>query len=224
MFKVLSKYSSITFLPNYELRNAIAACSNEVFGTILDIGCGTKPYENLFNCDSYIGLDTNNSGHNHLSSKIDVYYDGLKIPFEDEYFDTILAFQVLEHVDDIESMLAEIRRVLKKSGKLLITVPLIWPEHEVPYDFRRWTSFGISNLLEKNGFQIIQQKKVGSTPSVLAALFLNSLGKRINPISKIMIRLISLVVNTVTVFITHFAISKSESKETYFDNIVLARK
>lgn len=224
MFRALKKYSNITFLPNYELRNAIAACSSEVSGVVLDIGCGAKPYEDLFKCDAYIGLDTKNSGHNHHSSKVDVYYDGHKIPFPDEYFDGIVAFQVLEHVEDIESMFSEIRRVLKKSGKLLITAPLIWPEHEVPYDFCRWTSFGISNLLEKNFFEIMQQDKVGSTHSVIAALFLNSFGGKANPISKILIRLLSLAVNALVLAISHLAVSSSKSREMYFDNIVLVRK
>ena len=46
-------------------------------GRLLDIGCGRKPYKSLFsNVSEYIGVDIQDSGHNHSNSKIDIYYDG----------------------------------------------------------------------------------------------------------------------------------------------------
>lgn len=55
----------------------------------------------------------------------------------------------------------EIHRVLKPGGQLLVTAPFCWDEHEIPYDFARYTSYGLRHLLEKNGFEIQAQHKCG---------------------------------------------------------------
>jgi len=54
-------------------------------GIMLDFGCGSKPYKELFSVDKYIGLDIEKSGHNHKEEPIDFYYDGKTIPFKNEY-------------------------------------------------------------------------------------------------------------------------------------------
>ena len=101
--------------------------------TVLDFGCGSKPYESLFkNANSYIGIDLEASGHSHQDSKVDVFYDGKTIPFPDEHFDAVVCFEVLEHVFNIKEIIQELNRVLKPNGKLLISVPFAWDEHEVP--------------------------------------------------------------------------------------------
>ena len=56
-------------------------------GKLLDIGCGKKPYEEMFDVDEYIGIDIEISGHDHSSSNIDIFYDGKVIPFANETFD-----------------------------------------------------------------------------------------------------------------------------------------
>ncbi len=129
-------------------------------GSILDFGCGAKPYVDLFeNCSEYIGMDIDVSGHDHANENIDVYYDGEHIPFEDDRFDNIFSSEVFEHISNPEAILPEIRRVLKPGGYMLATVPFIWNEHEVPYDFKRYTGFGIKNLLEKQGFDVLEIRK-----------------------------------------------------------------
>ena len=128
-------------------------------GKLLDFGCGRKPYKHLFSFDEYIGLDIVESGHNHEDEEIDVYYDGTKIPFDRNYFDCVFASEVFEHVFNIDEVLKEINRVCKQNGHLLITVPFVWDEHEIPYDFERYTSYGIKHLLEKHGFEIVNLMK-----------------------------------------------------------------
>jgi SAM-dependent methyltransferase len=68
---------------------------------------------------------------------------------------------VLEHVFNPDDFLNEVNRVLKPSGKLLLTVPFVWDEHEQPYDYARYSSFGLRSLLEKHGFSIVKHEKVG---------------------------------------------------------------
>jgi SAM-dependent methyltransferase len=128
-------------------------------GILLDFGCGRKPYKNLFQVEKYIGVDIEVSGHSHALSEIDVYYDGSTIPFPDGHFNSIFCSEVLEHVFEIDSTLIELNRVLKKNGKLLFTVPFVWNDHEIPYDYGRYSTYGLTYLLEKHGFKIIEINK-----------------------------------------------------------------
>ena len=148
------------FIIRYNLLKGIKKCSTEfINGKLLDFGCGSKPYKSLFKVKEYIGLDTHNSGHSHKNENIDFLYDGKKIPFKDSSFDYIFSSEVLEHVFNINEIMSELNRVLKIDGKMLITLPFVWGEHEQPYDFARYTSFGLKNILEKNGFEIVQHIK-----------------------------------------------------------------
>ncbi|OSZ76877.1 hypothetical protein CAP36_10600 [Chitinophagaceae bacterium IBVUCB2] len=128
----------------------------QLHGRLMDFGCGSKPYQSLFiNATEYIGVDYAGEGHSHTNESIDVLYDGKKIPFPDEYFDGAFSSEVVEHVFNLEEILPEIARVIKREGKLLITCPFVWPEHEVPVDYARYTQFALKDLLEKNGFSLL---------------------------------------------------------------------
>lgn len=151
------------------LRDAMIQLSPKLVGRLLDVGCGSKPYQSLFAVEAYIGLDIDNE----ITRKkgiADQFYGGGKFPFSDADFDSILCNQVLEHVFNPDEFLGEINRVLKTGGKLLLTVPFVWDEHEQPYDYARYSSFGLRALLEKQGFRIVQHKKLGADASVLFQL------------------------------------------------------
>lgn len=109
--------------------------------------------------EKYIGCDVYDSGHDNNDKKVDVFYDGYTLPFESESFDTVLTTQVLEHVQHFDEVFKELVRVLKKDGIFIITVPFIGEEHEKPYDFRRFTSFGIKNIFEKYDIELLEIKK-----------------------------------------------------------------
>ncbi|MES2372316.1 MAG: class I SAM-dependent methyltransferase [Bacteroidota bacterium] len=137
-------------------------------GKMLDFGCGSKPYQSLFyNVKEYIGLDYDGEGHSHHNENIDVYYNGKVIPFENEYFDSIFSSEVFEHLFNIEEILPELHRVLKTKGKILVTCPFVWNEHEVPVDFARYTRFALKSMMEKNGFEVLVQDKSGDYLSAL---------------------------------------------------------
>jgi SAM-dependent methyltransferase len=134
----------------------------------MDFGCGSKPYFTLFgHCRTYTGIDVEISGHPHRNEKIDVYYDGRKIPFGNDHFEGVFCSEVFEHVFNLDEILPEIRRVMKPGAKMLVTCPFVWPEHETPYDFARYSSYGIRNILERHGFAILQQEKTGHFPEVV---------------------------------------------------------
>ncbi|MEY3573930.1 MAG: hypothetical protein RLZZ617_528 [Bacteroidota bacterium] len=128
-------------------------------GSMLDFGCGAKPYQHLFDVKEYIGLDMENPGHPHLTEEVDVFYDGKTIPFEAHRFDYALASEVLEHVFEPDRILGELHRVLKPGGLVLFTVPFVWNEHEMPYDYARYSQGGFAALLERNGFEVVRSSK-----------------------------------------------------------------
>jgi SAM-dependent methyltransferase len=151
------------------LGNAIAELAGLLTGRMLDVGCGTKPYQSLFEVDEYVGLEID-SESSRQRGIADFFYDGTKFPFEDHQFDSVLCNQVLEHVFNPDEFLSEIARVLKPGGHLLLTVPFVWDEHEQPYDYARYTSFGLSSLLNRAGLDITVHKKLCADGSILAQL------------------------------------------------------
>jgi len=158
------------------LWNAIKAESYLLKGRLLDVGCGAKPYEQFFKVDSYIGLEYDNDSARNLGVA-DFFYDGLAFPFPNDQFDSILCNQVLEHVFEPNQFLSEIARVLKKDGMLLLTIPFVWDEHEKPHDYARYTTFGLSYLLNKHGFELQTQKKLCNDVTILFQLLIGIIFK-----------------------------------------------
>jgi SAM-dependent methyltransferase len=150
------------------LENSVSPGSNW-----LDLGCGQKPFISSFANCSYTGIDVEVSGREDSLKSPDVFFDGIVIPFASDTFDGILCTQVLEHVINLELTLSECNRVLKPGGVMVISVPFLYREHEQPFDFRRFTSFGITSELEQHGFKIEKVKKgLGAIPTI--AMLTNS--------------------------------------------------
>ena len=195
-------------------------------GKLLDFGCGSKPYLQLFkNVSEYIGLDMENEGHSHKREQIDVYYDGKIIPFENEHFDSIFSSEVFEHIFDLEPILVELNRVLKKDGRILISVPFAWNEHEIPVDFGRYTSFGLEHVMKKAGFEVIESKKAGHFASVIAqytSLYVYELTRTKNKFLNLFISII--LINPITIIGLILSSLMPRNRTLYFNNILLARK
>lgn len=221
---------SLVINPFYFIRNSLLQglkqYSGELTGQLLDFGCGSKPYKELFtNVSSYVGVDIENEGHDHRTEDIDFYYDGKTLPFKDRMFDSVLASEVLEHVPDLTGILSELNRVLKPGGKLLLTVPFVWTEHELPYDFRRFTTIGMATLLEKQGFKVVKRKSCGNFFQVIVQLwmmYLHNLLYRRN-------KYLNLIINALFIFPFCFAglllsAVLPDVKGLYFNTIILASK
>lgn len=123
-------------------------------GDLLDIGCGNKPYESLFDglITKYIGCDIIQSN----LYRVDILSPANKIPLEDCIFDTIISTQTIEHVEDYQGLVNEAYRLLKPDGHFILSGPFVWPLHEEPYDFFRFTKHGFKFILDKAGFEVLE--------------------------------------------------------------------
>jgi SAM-dependent methyltransferase len=139
------------YLHTLMLESSLSQCQPFVRGDLLDVGCGRRPYEKTFfaGARKYIGTDYL-SGCSHP----DVISSALQIPFAANTFDTVVSTEVLEHVPDPLQAMREMRRVLKPGGFLILSTPMYWPRHEVPYDFFRYPYDGILHLVKESGLQL----------------------------------------------------------------------
>ncbi len=144
------------------VKSYFESLSNEKKLEIYDFGCGQKPYEIFVNNHKYIGIDINEN-----NDKADIYADITCVPIEDNVADIVTSFYVLEHVENPQKVIDEKYRVLKNGGELFMLVPLYWEEHEQPYDFFRFTRFGIEKMMQNAGFENIEISEVNSNPSIL---------------------------------------------------------
>ncbi|MBC7849682.1 MAG: class I SAM-dependent methyltransferase [Chitinophagaceae bacterium] len=221
---IASVFINPFFFIRSALYRALKKDSARLSGTLMDFGCGRKPYQGLFTVDQYIGVDLEVTGHDHSSSLVDVFYDGKTLPFADNHFDSIFCSEVVEHVFDPEIILPELFRVLKPGGRILLTVPFCWNEHEVPYDYARYSSFGITHLVSKNGWSVLSNTKTGNFARVifqLWALYFFELFKKWGKVGYALSLLIIAPINLLgSILIPLFPINNS----LYFNNVLLAEK
>ncbi len=209
------------------LRQAMAEFAPNLSGRLLDVGCGRKPYRALFTCDAYIGMDVRQAGHAHDTEPVDVFYDGRIFPFPDATFDGVVCNQVLEHVFQPDTFLGEISRVLKVHGCFLLTVPFVWDEHEQPWDYARYSSYGLKDLLRRNGFEILAYRKTMAdlrTPVQLAGMYMFKATRRWRR-TRTGALLASLLLNApLNLFGAIFWRWLPFNQDLYLDSVVWARK
>jgi len=112
------------------LLSAYVYAQPQIEGKLLEVGCGTgRGLEILINsADHYTGIDKYKSLTDELQGKYpDADFKAMHIPpftgIADNTFDTVVSFQVIEHIKDDKSFLQEIHRVLKPGGKAIISTP-----------------------------------------------------------------------------------------------------
>jgi SAM-dependent methyltransferase len=143
-------------------------------GRLLDVGCGAKPYEHIFRpyVTDYIGIEHEATFAKTSASlsdrKPDLVYDGTRLPFDDRTFDTVLNAEVLEHTPRPAALVAEMARVLKDDGILIIAAPFQFRLHEQPHDYFRYTPHGLRSLCTDAGLEVLDVHHQGSLWSVVA--------------------------------------------------------
>jgi SAM-dependent methyltransferase len=151
-----------------DIERAVARARSEVEveqPLVLDVGCGNRPYADLFEGCRYLGVDRSTE-----DAHTDAVTDATRLGFRDACFDIVFCTQVVEHVPTPASVVGETYRVLKPGGFLVLTGPFWWPLHEEPYDFQRFSRYGFAHLLEAAGFDDFEIVPDGGD---WAQLFLN---------------------------------------------------
>ena len=138
-------------------------------GRVLDYGAGNSPYRQYISCDRYVTADVCQN----LAGNIEhLLVPGERLAVEAASFDTVLLLDVLEHIPDSDFVFGEIKRVLAANGRLFISVPFLYREHETPFDFARYTVFGMRELVARQQGKIVRLSKAGDVYYTLLSLFL----------------------------------------------------
>jgi SAM-dependent methyltransferase len=121
---------------------------------VLDAGAGDQRNAPKFHLQTYESADFEMVDKKYVRPTYSC--DLANIPVEDHRFDAVVFTQVLEHLPEPKMVLKELHRVLKPGGKLFFTAPLWYQEHEIPYDFYRYTQYGLKLLFEGAGFEVLE--------------------------------------------------------------------
>lgn len=146
---------------------------------IVDVGCGNKRFASLIQASSpgsrYIGYDVENN----RAGTVDAVIEGAdKLPLNDEEADLIICSHVLEHLHKPKESIKEFFRVTRTgTGHVFVSAPLFEQEHEQPYDYFRYTQFGLRYLFEEAGFHRdrIEVHPWGGAVSTAAQVLINYL-------------------------------------------------
>ena len=193
---------SIYWISRHNIEKFCLLKGKHLTGEFLDFGCGSTPYKSCFPLSqSYIGLeyDRKLDDGKYYSDGTNYYYDGALIPFADNSFDAIVSFQVLEHIKDLHTSLCELKRVSRPGAVFLFTVPLLWPEHETPFDFRRFTRWGITDIFDAAGLEVSDVVPLGSIYDVIFSFILDYINHHPSPLTKVLCKFIVPILNTASI-------------------------
>ncbi len=142
-------------------------------GRVLDFGGGSR--SNYADVISTWGKPNSNYIYEsaNIDSSVEPTYlleQGKGIPVASEYFDTVISLNTLEHVYDIHRVIAEIRRVLKPTGKLIFIVPFLFRVHGHPDDYFRATPSYWANFLGEAGFESVEIEAITWGPFSTATM------------------------------------------------------
>lgn len=126
----------------------------------LDIGSGGSSYDKFFPNRLTVDIDP--------LRKPEIVADAHNLPFRDNEFEVVLCTEVLEHVKNPFKVEEEIRRVTKPGGMLILSTRFVFPLHDTPHDFWRFTKYGLKEIFGK--WEIIELKNETQTFSTVAAL------------------------------------------------------
>lgn len=145
---------------------------------VLDAGAGETRFRKYFLDHHYVALDSRVGDTRWDYSCIDVCGDLAAIPLAADSVDRVISVQVLEHVPDPKTVLTEFYRVLKPEGRLYLTVPQGWHEHQQPNDYFRFTRYALRSLLNSTGFKEISVDPLGG--------YFQYLGQRMTYVPKVL--------------------------------------
>jgi SAM-dependent methyltransferase len=126
----------------------------------LDVGAQNGPYAAFF--PNRIGLDIRRG------VGVVIVGDAQALGIGDAMFETVLCTEVLEHLPEPQKAIDEMYRVLRPGGELLLTTRFLFPLHDAPHDYFRYTKYGLRHLLRR--FEILELHEETTAVGTLAVL------------------------------------------------------
>jgi SAM-dependent methyltransferase len=155
-------------------QETIAHFAPKLSGFLVDVGSGTSPYRRLFaNATHYVALDLAQDRNPN------VVVDAQALPIADGAADSVLCSELLEHVTDPDKVVKEIARAIKPGGSFLVTTPMSWNLHYEPYDFRRYTCYGLWQLLQRHGFEPLETRRIGGLFSLVGSRLVDGIASEL---------------------------------------------
>lgn len=131
-------------------------------GLVLDIGAADRWITPHLSRDTnYLALDYPATGNEFYGARPDVFADAARLPFGDSSVDNVVCLEVIEHLRDPAAALSEIQRVLKPGGRAWISAPFMYPIHNEPYDFQRFTEYGLRREATHARLEILELERSG---------------------------------------------------------------
>jgi SAM-dependent methyltransferase len=125
-------------------------------GIVLDIGAADRWIELHLSPEAcYLALDYPSTSERFYDVRPDVFADASRLPLRNASVDNVLCLEVIEHLRDPSSAFGEIFRTLKPGGQAWISMPFAYPLHNEPYDYQRFTKFGLEREAERAGFDVV---------------------------------------------------------------------
>lgn len=179
--KYFYRYLKVAPLSHALWRSLEAKCleSIKINSPILDIGCGFGEFAGVFFKSMIeVGVDINMkdlqlAGQKKKYKKL-VWADACHLPFKNNSFQTIISISTLEHIKDVEKVFAEVKRVLKKGGLFVFTVPteVLNQILFIPSLLKKFCLFFLANLYLKTFHWAFKHKII-----ISQKLWLNKLKK-----------------------------------------------
>lgn len=173
---------TLSLLPGAAIGEWLADVRDAFTGRLLDVGAANQPYRGWYETlvDDVVTLDATSAPGLSALGLAD------RLPFAVGTFDTVLSTQVWEHVEDPPAAAREAWRVLRPGGRLVVTVPFLYPTHEAPHDFGRFTRYGLESVLRRAGFEVERLDAEGGPLLLASHLVVLSLSQALDALGRLL--------------------------------------
>ena len=170
---ILQKKSLCRILQNFETEKIT------ISGKVIEFGASPFSKNNFSNIAKKKGIKLVHFSDKNIKYKNVINVDlNKKINLKKNYYDTVIFFNVMEHLINPDNAKKEIFKIMKRKAVLIGSTPFLYRFHAAPSDYLRFTK-PFLNIFFKENFRIIKVKNLGFGPFCLSYSFLSDFTKKI---------------------------------------------